>query len=42
MHSKKWELFHLVNKPEDLSLGHSISDNTEKLFWRVKQSIQDI
>ena len=25
-------VFHLVNKPEDLSLGHSISDNSEKLF----------
>lgn len=29
-------MFYLVAKTEDLSLGHSLSDNSKKLIWRGK------
>ena len=29
-------MFYLLDKSEDISLGHSVSDNSEKLFQRGK------
>ena len=35
-------MFYLEDKCEDSSLGHSISDNPEKLFQRGKRENQDM
>ena len=35
-------MFYLEDKCQDSSLGHSISDNLEKLFQRGKGENQDI
>ena len=35
-------MFYLVDKIEDLSLGHSISDNSERLLRRSEGESQDI
>ena len=35
-------MFHLADKTEDLSPGHSISDNPEGLLQRRKEKSQDI
>ena len=38
----KWRImFYSLDKSEDISLGHSISDNSEKPFQRGKVGIQD-
>ena len=35
-------MFYLVDKTEDLSLGHNISGNSGELLQRSKVGIQDI
>lgn len=33
---------YLVDKIDDLSAGHGVSDNSERLLWRSKEGSQDI
>ena len=35
-------MFYLVDKTEDLSPRHSFSDNSDRLFQRDKERIQDV
>ena len=35
-------MFYLVAKTEDLSLGHSLSDNSKRLLWRGKDGARII
>lgn len=35
-------MFHLVAKTEDLSIGHSLSDNSKRLLWRGKDGARII